>query len=191
MDNIEKEIGKRIKELRELKGLTLEALAQKTKLTKGYLSRLENSEKAPPVATLLSIARALDVRMASIFGEKEEPVSLSIVRKNERLITAGAGTKYGYHYESIAHKYSNKTMDAFVLTRPYDPKLKPTPFQHEGEELLFFLEGSQEFFYGGKSYILKAGDCAYFDASVEHYGRTLDGKQSKMLLVTTQPVPKK
>lgn len=191
MDDIEKEIGKRIREIRELKGLTLETLAQKTKLTKGYLSRLENSEKAPPVATLLNIARALDVRISSIFGEVEEPVSLSIVRKNERLITAGAGTKYGYHYESIAHKYQNKSMDAFILTRPFDPKLKPTAFKHEGEELMFILEGAQEFYYDGKSYILKAGDCAYFDSSMEHYGRSLGGKQSKLLMVTTLPAPKK
>lgn len=189
--NIEKEIGKRIKKIRELKGFTLEELAIKTKFTKGYLSRLENSEKAPPVATLLNITRALDVRISSIFGEIEEPVSLSIVRKNERLLTAGAGTPYGYHYESIAHKYPNKSMDAFILTRPFDPKWKPTAFKHEGEELIFILEGAQEFLYRGKSYILKEGDCAYFDSSVEHYGRSLGGKHSKFLMITTPPAPKK
>ncbi len=184
----EQEIGKRIREIRGLKGMTLEALAQKTKLTKGYLSRLETSKKAPPVATLLSIARALDVRISDIFGETEEQhTSLSIVRKNERLMMARPGTMFGYHYESLAHKYKNKSMDAFILTRPPDPKWKPVVFRHEGEELLFVLEGSQEFHYGGESFLLKAGDCAYFDASVEHYGRSLGSKPSKMLMVTTLP----
>jgi len=183
----EKEIGKRIREIRELKGMTLEILARKTKFTKGYLSRLENSKKAPPVATLLSIARALDVRIADIFGETEEHTSLSIVRKNDRLMMARSGTIFGYHYESLVHKFKNKSMDAFILTRPHDPKWKPVVFKHEGEELLFVLEGSQEFFYGGESFILKKGDCAYFDASVEHYGRSIGGRPSKMLMVTTLP----
>lgn len=191
MASREKEIGQNIRSIRELRGMTLEELAKRTGFTKGYLSRLENSKKAPPVATLLNIAKALDVRISDIFGETEEQTSISIVRKNERLAMARPGTMFGYHYESLAHKYKNKTMDAYVLTRPPDPKWKPVVFRHEGEELLFVLEGATEFHYAGESYILKAGDCAYFDASAEHYGRSLGGKPVKMLMVISLPEHKK
>ena len=142
----EKEIGKRIREIRELKGMTLEILARKTKFTKGYLSRLENSKKAPPVATLLSIARALDVRIADIFGETEEHTSLSIVRKNDRLMMARSGTIFGYHYESLVHKFKNKSMAPIVSMIKVTPTIRNTRFitmvspQKENVSSKLFLE---------------------------------------------------
>ena len=183
----EKEIGSNIRSIRKLRGITLEELAKRTGFTKGYLSRLENNKKAPPVATILNIAKVLDVCISDIFGENKEHASISIVRKNERLAMARPGTMFGYHYESIVHKYKNTSMDAYILTRPPAPKWKPVAFTHEGEELIFVLEGTTEFHYAGESYILKAGDCAYFDASAEHYGRCLGEKPVKMLMVTTLP----
>lgn len=187
----EKGIGDSLKGIRRLRGITLEGLAKKTGFTKGYLSRLENSKKAPPVATLLNIASALDARISDIFGEDEEDSSISIVRKNERPVMARPGTVFGYHYESLAHKYKNKGMDAFILTRPVDPNWKPCLFKHEGEELLFILEGNTELHYGDKAYALKEGDCAYFDSSVEHYGKSLGNKAVKMLMVVIPPKHKK
>ncbi|MBW2557783.1 MAG: helix-turn-helix transcriptional regulator [Deltaproteobacteria bacterium] len=189
----EKKIGKKIKSLRELRGLTLEELAKKTDFTKGYLSRLENSKKAPPVATILTIATALNVKISDVFGEDEnkEDSIISIVRKNERLVMARPGTLFGYHYESIVHEYRNKGIEAFLLTRPVDPSWKPILFKHEGEELLFVLEGSTEFHYGDQLYILRAGDCACFDSSVKHYGKALGKKGVKMLVIVIPPGHKK
>ncbi len=75
----EHEIGKNIRMIRKLKELTLEDLAKKTGFTKGYLSKVENSEKAPPVSTLLNIARVMGVSMSKLFGEGHEQTSLSLV----------------------------------------------------------------------------------------------------------------
>jgi len=55
---IEANIGKRIKSLRNKKRITLESLAIETGFTKEYLSKVEKSQKAPPVSTLGTIARA-------------------------------------------------------------------------------------------------------------------------------------
>jgi transcriptional regulator with XRE-family HTH domain len=67
---IESEIGKRIKALRNEKGLTLEQLAAQTGYTKGYLSKVEKSIKAPPVSTLGTIGRlSREKRGAIIAGE--------------------------------------------------------------------------------------------------------------------------
>ena len=183
----DKKIGARIREIRKLKGMTLATLAQKTNLTKGYLSLLENDKKVPPVATLLTIAQALDTRISDIFDETAENASISIVRKDERLAMARPGTLFGYHYESLAYKYQNKSMDVYILTRPVDPQWKPVMFKHEGEEMLYILEGAIEFYYGQESYTVRAGDCIYFESSVEHYGKSLGDKPAKMLMVATLP----
>ena len=66
--SLEKEIGKRIREIRSSKRMTLEILGKETGFTKGYLSRVENSEKAPPVSTLIIIAKALQVNLSEILG---------------------------------------------------------------------------------------------------------------------------
>ena len=61
---IESEIGKRIKASRISKKFTLEQLAKQTGFTKGYLSRIEKSEKSPPLATLGIIARVLGITIS-------------------------------------------------------------------------------------------------------------------------------
>jgi transcriptional regulator with XRE-family HTH domain len=51
-------IIKKIRELRASRKLSLEKLAELTGLTKGYLSRIEHSDKAPPIYTLNFEAKA-------------------------------------------------------------------------------------------------------------------------------------
>jgi transcriptional regulator with XRE-family HTH domain len=66
-------IAQRIRELRHNKSWSLERLAQETGLSKGYLSQIENREKAPSIGTLSNIAFSLgtDVRTV-IAGDAEE-----------------------------------------------------------------------------------------------------------------------
>ncbi len=76
---IEADIGKRIKSLRNKKRITLEGLAVETGFTKGYLSKVEKSEKAPPVSTLGIISRVLNVTISFLLWE--ESYSSSIYRE--------------------------------------------------------------------------------------------------------------
>ena len=178
----EKDIGQRIKEIRTSKGMTLENLAEKTGFTKGYLSKVENSEKSPPVSTLIRIAGALQVQLSEIFQENEGSDDFSLVRKSERKVMARNGSQFGYYYETLAHKFTDKSMDPYILTLPVDPE-EVAIFQHEGEEILFQLQGKMQFFHGNQEHVLEKGDCIYFDASIPHYGVSLGGKPSKCLMV--------
>lgn len=69
----EGEVGKRIKACRLKKKITLARLAEKAGLTKGYLSKIENTRKAPPVSTLIILARVLGINVSDILGEKKAP----------------------------------------------------------------------------------------------------------------------
>jgi transcriptional regulator with XRE-family HTH domain len=178
----EHEIGKNVRMMRKLKELTLEDLAQRTGFTKGYLSKVENSDKAPPVSTLLNIAKALEVSVSELFGESREPTSLSLVKKDERLQMARNGTRFGYSYETLAHKYPNKKMEPYILTIPPDIEEHPL-FEHPGEELLFVLKGSLKFLHGDNEYLLEKGDCLYFDSGIPHRGFALRGGEVKILIV--------
>src|SRR4030042_7000777 len=135
----EEELGKRIKEYRMSKGLTLQELAEKTGLTKGYLSKIENSGKAPPVSTLINLAKALNINISDIFGEPEENSNFCLVKKSDRRIIARDGSVFGYAYEALAHKFHNKKMEPYLLTLPLVSK-ENVLFQHKGEEMGSVLE---------------------------------------------------
>lgn len=175
-------IGKRIKSLRNEKRVTLEALAVQTGFTKGYLSKVEKSLKAPPVSTLGILARALNVSISTLLGEDSPAASICLVRKGERPQITRTGTNVGYSYEAVAHKFKNKVMDPFVLTLPVNPK-KRVLYQHEGQEILFVLEGTMKFQHGTEALIAEEGDCVYFDSSIPHFGESVGKKAVKCFMV--------
>jgi transcriptional regulator with XRE-family HTH domain len=183
---IESEIGKRIKALRLEKKITLEKLSVQTGFTKGYLSKVEKSEKAPPVSTLGTIARALNVTISYLLGENDYSVSISLVKKRERQLIIGEGTAVGYSYEAVAHNFKNKMMEPFVLTLPVNPR-KRKVYQHEGQEILFILEGTMRFFHGTAELLVEEGDCVYFDSSIPHFGESVGDKAAKCFMVVFSP----
>jgi transcriptional regulator with XRE-family HTH domain len=183
---IESEIGKRIRMSRINRKLTLEQLANQTGFTKGYLSRIEKSEKSPPLSTLGIIARVLGITISFLVGEEEQQTSFGMVKKGERPLIARRGTAFEYAYEAVAHTFPNKKMEPYILTLPLTPK-KKTIAQHEGEELLFVLEGTMKFLHGNREYIVEEGDCIYFDSSFPHFGESVGRKEAKCFMVIYTP----
>jgi transcriptional regulator with XRE-family HTH domain len=183
---VEAEIGKRINAFRMQKRMTLDQLAKQTGFTKGYLSKVEKSKKSPPVSTLWIIARALGVTISALLGEEAPRTALCLVRKNERPHISRDGTAFGYSYEAMAHQYPNKIMEPFLLTLPVKPK-KRTVYQHEGEEMLFVIQGTMKFTHGTEEYIVNEGDCVYFDSSIPHFGESIGPEEVKCFMVICNP----
>ncbi len=183
----ESAITKRLRELRKRNNLRLEQLAERTGLTKGYLSRIENSKHPPPISTLSRIASALGVDVTELFpktgatGQSEE---LAISRNNQRVQMDRRGTPYGYIYEDLALDMKGKNMEPFLVTVGFDQKIDiQTDFRHQGEEFIYVIEGKMEFYFKGESYILEHGDSVYFDANIPHSGRSVGKKRAKILIV--------
>jgi transcriptional regulator with XRE-family HTH domain len=182
----ESEINKRIKSCRIEKGMTLKTLAQKAKLTKGYLSRIENSDRVPPLSTLITIANALGVKLSDIFGETEDERNITLVRREDRPIIARNGSSYGYSYFALAHKFQNKYIEPYVIRVPAGLK-QCALFQHEGQEMLFMLKGKLKFFYGDREFIVEEGDCLYYDTSIPHSGIPLGNEEVEFLATIYTP----
>jgi transcriptional regulator with XRE-family HTH domain len=183
---LEAEIVQKINELRRARNLTLDKLAILTGLTKGYLSRIENSKKSPPVSTLAKIAGALGVDITQFFSHNStspEYVDMTITRKSERLKIGDRGTPYGYIYEAMAYRMIGKNMEPYVLTIDNEIYDYDQGFQHKGEEFLYVLEGKLEHYYEGQTYILEKGDSVYFDAGKPHYAKRIGMKKAKVLCI--------
>ena len=74
------EIGKKIRELRMRKGLTQEELANRSELSKGFISQLENDVTSPSIATLVDVLTCLGTDLKTFFGE-ERTIRLSFAKK--------------------------------------------------------------------------------------------------------------
>ena len=178
----EEMIGRRIRQLRLERRMTQEVLAKAAGLTKGYLSKIENSSSSPPVSTLIELATALGVGIDSIFSQSGKPASFTIQRKADRQGVARQGSAFGYGYEPLALRFPSRRMDPYVMTVPPGAG-RSAEFSHAGEEALFLLKGRVHFWFGEKTVILEEGDCIYFNSSIPHSGESLDGGEVQYLAV--------
>ena len=111
----EKQIAKNVKKKRLAQNLSQEKLAELSGLTKGYISKIEKSNTAPPLSTLSKIASALKVDITLLTAEQSEiteDIDLCIVRKGEGKKISSA-TLEGYHYEALAYKKVERTWSLF------------------------------------------------------------------------------
>lgn len=185
---VEQSIGERLAKLRAQRRVTLERLAAVTGFTKGYLSKIENSRKVPPIGSLARIATALGADIAYFFQSAREASprnAVSVVHRKDRQPVVRGGTAFGYDYATLAHHRRNKRMEPFLFSFPRRID-RHVHFEHEGEEFLFILSGRVEFEVSGEKYILEEGDSLYFDASQPHKGRAL-GASAKAIVVTYTP----
>lgn len=112
-------------------------------------------------------------------SEVPQDLNLCIVRRNERKEVVSRGTLYGYHYLALAYKKIGKNMEPYIIEPAFEEKAF---FSHEGEEFMYVLEGTHEFVYGNKKYLLKEGDSIYFDSIIiPHSGRSIGKKRAKVL----------
>jgi transcriptional regulator with XRE-family HTH domain len=184
----EETIARNIFHLRKKRKITLDKLADLTGLTKGYLSKIERSKKAPPYSTLNKIAMAFGVDAASLLEENPQykrnaQISFTKKSKGKSIKVVGSlaeGSLYGYNYEALASDKSGKNMEPFIIEPAFDEE---AIFQHEGEEFMYVLEGRHEFIYNGNRYLMEKGDSVYFDAAVPHTGKSLGKKKAKLLAV--------
>ena len=66
------QLGKKIRDLRFRRGMTVQQLAEATGLSKGFISQVENSRTSPSLATLQDLARSLETSVAYLVVEEEQ-----------------------------------------------------------------------------------------------------------------------
>ncbi len=181
---IEQRIAAKIKKFREAKGLTLAELGQRIGLSKSMLSRIENNQSSPPIATLSKIAQGLGVPIAVFFeDEQEKPKEYAVTRKDQRRQIVRPGTKIGFSYFSLSGMKTPHIIDAFVIRHPPVKKEPKMLFDHPGEELIFVLKGQVELVLGDTKIRLEPGDAVHFDSSQPHRAQTVGDEESECLAI--------
>lgn len=185
-------IGHRVRQLRLKRGLTLKDVSGATGLSKPLLSQIENNVSAPPIATLLKISKALNVDICVFFQGPEAARGIALVRAAERVKSIRRRGDDGaavaeYRYQALAHPFSHKQMEPFVVEiEPRDPN-QLVYYQHRGEEFIFVLEGQVAFHSAEKTMTLDTEDSLYFDSGIPHALRRLGDATARVLSVVYTP----
>lgn len=173
------DIGSKLKELRILKGLTQEELADRAELSKGFISQLERDLTSPSIATLIDILQCLGTTIGEFFNEAPE----------EQIVFG----KQDY-FEKIDEELNNEirwivpnaqknAMEPILLTLKAGGSTYPdTP--HEGEEFGYVLQGSVSVHLGARTYKARRGETFYFTSDKEHY---LTSKSGASILWVSSP----
>jgi quercetin dioxygenase-like cupin family protein len=178
------EIGKRIKTLREEKGLGLDEVSKLTGFDVELLERIEQNEIQPQLGTVIKLSKALD----SAFGRIVSGVGdrlFSITRHNDRKVvsrsTSHKGQRKAYTYMSLAPEVKGRHMEALLVALEEDPEEEISV--HEGEEFIFVLDGVVKMKIGREAFELAPGDSVYYLSTTPHHISAKSGKAAILAVV--------
>jgi transcriptional regulator with XRE-family HTH domain len=185
-------IGAKLTTLRESLGLSIDELAGRSGCDAATIARLESGAIAPSLAPLITITRALGVRLGTLLDD-DTNVGPVVTRKGEAeqvarvksLETSSDGGVLDFF--SLAQGKASRHMEPFVITvnptEASDHKLS----SHEGEEFIYVLEGEIDVEYGKDVVVLGAGDSIYYDSIVPHQVRAVAAGPARILAVVYAP----
>ena len=168
VEALEIAIGKQVRTSRKRLNLTVAALAKQAQLSTGMLSKIENGQTSPSLATLTSLANALQIPVTSLFRGYEEQRDVTFVKAGEGLPIERRGSGAGHQYQLLGHTIGKPySIEPYLITIDDQSEVCPV-FQHAGTELIYMLEGRVTYRHANKTYTLEPGDTLFFDAESSH-----------------------
>ncbi|MEX0809326.1 MAG: XRE family transcriptional regulator [Dongiaceae bacterium] len=165
---LEMAIGREVRGFRRKLDMTVAELAKQADLSAGMLSKIENGQTSPSLATLQALSVALHVPVTAFFRRFEQEHGATYVKAGEGLKIERRGTRAGHQYHLLGHSMrKNVAVEPYLIELTARSDVFPL-FQHDGVEFLYMLEGEVGYRHGNKTYVLKPGDSLFFDADVPH-----------------------
>jgi len=183
---LEKAIGRQVRRYRKQLGLTITDLGVRTDLSAGMLSKIENGNTSPSLATLRALSTALNVPVTALFREFEEQRDATFVKAGQGLAIDRRGTRAGHQYQLLGHSvHSDVSVEPYLITLESDAEVFPI-FQHTGVEFIYILQGCMVYRHLNATYTLMPGDSLFFDSDAPHGPEKLVDLPVRFLSVITQ-----
>ena len=175
-------IGPLVRARRRQMAMTLQALGKAAGVSVGYLSQIERDNATPSLGTLAQIAGALGVGLDYFIAMPQAADSLA--RAGERALFSLDGSSI--HYEQLGADLPGHEMSSFILHVP--PGYASEMVSHEGEELLYVLEGEIEQVLDGERMTLRPGDSLHYRGNRPHAWSNPGERTARLLWVGTLTV---
>ena len=180
MEEAIKQIGERLKGLREALDISVQEMAETCGISEEKYLKMETGESELSVSKLYKVSHKYGISLdALMFGEEPRMNSYFLTRKGK-----GMSVERKYAYQSLASGFSGRRADPFLVT--VEPKPEDAPVNmdiHPGQEFNMVWEGRMDLRLGDKRFILEPGDCIYFDANQPHRMRALDNVPMRFLAI--------
>ena len=135
-------IAARVREFRLQLGWTVGQLAAQSGLSKGMLSKIENAQASPSLATLARLSEALQVPVTAFFRGLNEEQDVMFVKAGRGLDIEHKGSGAGHRYESLGiMRAPSNTLEPLRVTLTERSNTFPL-YQHAGTELIYMLSGT-------------------------------------------------
>ncbi len=189
-----KEMAGRIKELREIEGVSPEEMAQKTDVSVSEYLSCESGESDLNFAFLYRCALALNVNVTDIIeGHSPTLKAFTVTKKGKGQEIANA---HGMTYYNMAYAFKNRIAEPLYVKSNYDESAQTKEIElttHEGQELDIIISGQLRVQIGEHSEVLSEGDSVYFNSSTPHGMIAVGGKDCEFYAIvlnpTGEPIP--
>lgn len=174
------DIGSKIKELRVANGLTQEELADRSELSKGFISQMENNLTSPSIATLIDVLQCLGTDLKHFFSDDED--DQIVFSKEDYFEKTDEELKNNIQW--IIPNAQKNIMEPILITLEAGGSTYPDN-PHEGEEFGYVLSGTVQIVLGNRSFKVKKGESFYYEAKYKHYLKSKSG--AKVLWISSPP----
>ncbi len=176
-------LGDRLRQLRSERNISQRDLAKMAGLSPNSISLIERDATSPSVATLQSLAAALNVRMSDFF-EEESPSSVLLIKSGNRPMIESKGAII----EGMGKTLPLQELEPFSITLKSGAGIGGEQHvAHSGHEFAFCLQGKVEYVIDNKIYLMEKGDALIFEAKLPHLWRNPFGEEAKFILVLQTP----
>ena len=161
------DVGTRLRELRQERGLSMRALARASGLSANALSMIERGRTSPSVSTLYKMSQAMGIPITAFF--REEPPQQEIVFRK-----AAERTRIPFMrgvWEGLGGELFVGRVEPFMLTLESGASSGPFGILHSGHEFVFCLRGQLEYEVENQRFLLETGDSLLFAAQLRHRWR--------------------
>ncbi|RPI88971.1 MAG: cupin domain-containing protein [Chloroflexi bacterium] len=173
------DVGRRLREIRMGRGLSIRALAESSQLNVNTLSLIENGRTSPSVGTLQVIAQTLQVPISAFFETDDGQKKVVYQRTGNRphaVFTHGL-------VEDLGTGMARFGAEPLIVTLKPKADSGRTPIVHTGREFVYCLEGHIVYHVDDQAYPLEPGDSLMFEAYLPHRWQNEGESESKLLLV--------
>lgn len=161
-------IAMRLRDLRDICGLTIEEVAERSGVDADIYREYEEGVRDFSFSHLFNIAETLGVDISDLLtGESPRLRGYELTRKGKGL---EFHRREAYHYEHLAYNFRDKKSEPFIVTVACDGDnlYGKETHAHEGQEFDYVLEGTLKIDLGGNEVFLFPGDSIYYDSSIPH-----------------------
>ncbi len=183
MDHVLIAVGRKVRQFRKQRGMTVQEIADRAGVSKGLVSKIENGRTIPSLPVLFSLIRSLETDIASFFEgiSMERPPAYLLLKPND-YVPIEKEEAVGFHYFQLLNQsLASNAIEITILE--LDPGAKREKVSTDGHELVFLLKGGIVMNLDEEMIPIGEGEAFFFDGRIPHVPTNPSSEKVRFLVV--------